>query len=201
MLKPITGTDSVGITKHHFKTGDVPPVGFFYEEFIEGMDLTLHLVRSGKSLVISEINRASNLSSEFLDDHLKSEANQIFGTNVDRHALDGELEALHKSYFQPIITTLEKILPKLFIARIDLRVPDLRQPDSSVFLELNAIPTISHANSWTKTARWLDQREGIGIWQKVENLPLHSAAKSLSVFLECFYVQSLSMQTLKPFSL
>lgn len=200
IVKPIAGTDSIGISRIEFKTGMVPPVGHFFEEFIGGADATIHLVNIDGHLKITEFKYIEFKECEFLDREKKADANLIFQNSESAHdrSIVDDLDIIVK--YQDLIDRLFQIIPSVLIARIDLRIPNAERLEEGYFLELNAIPTVSNANTWRASASVLAKAFNPELWRELQRQPIHEAAKSIALFLEYFYVQSLSMQMLNPVS-
>ena len=199
--KPICGGDSVGITQFDtWQIGRRPPVGSFVEEFQEGHDATIHLIRNADAKTYSVIDHivTDGLPNRWFDAEMKGDANRLYSverepTNRYRYQ-DGLSDMLASSF-----TDLMALAGHPFVGRIDVRqlksegtigVEDVK------FLELNVAPTVSNANNWydgIADAYWNQEA-----FAAVRDLPIHPAAKSLAVMFREFYAQSLSIQGNRP---
>ena len=197
IVKPIVGGDSVGIEKFESTRALITiPEGHFIEEFIEGGDVTIHLWwnSSKNRYEFLDCLLSDSKAGGWFDRSAKMHANLIFSA-VKSSRKSISIGQLSKGFQRSVLDFLESV-GHPYLARLDFRrLAGATEFNSAsmFFLEINAIPTISNANDWWPGLQAFQaSKHQEKMINDLEQMPIHSAAKSLAFLIHEFYVQSLS---------
>lgn len=184
--KPVYGGESVGVTLVENKedASHCPP-GFFLEEYIQGTDVTVLMVKNPQNNrfdILEAYESKTAVEQKFIDDATKHRDLMLFGDPARQRIAC-------KEYLDD--TTCEKLVA--YAEALDVQNVcriDLRKSDSKLhFLEINPDPTIGANAIWyDPLCRWGLQNGFDEIIEGTRTMPIHDAAKSMIILLSLYYV-------------
>lgn len=184
LIKPICGGESLGIRTFD---PDDPEVWFqpdtFVEEFIDGVDTTVLMIRhptSSSMEILAAFTNQDQTSERVTTNATKKRDHYLFGQSIRTRT--PVTDAIPSDVSQAILAFVELIgCPP--ICRLDFRQSDL-DAEEWYFLEINTDPTLGANELWyTPVKRWCLNNEMFHEFDEFDRLPIHNSAKVIAFLI------------------